>query len=32
MGTNECSQPTSKSSSDSQDFGDFVVEIKRDNS
>ena len=28
MGTNECSQPASKSSLDSQDFGDISVVLK----
>ena len=28
MGTNECSQPESKSSWDSQDFGDISVVLK----
>ena len=28
MGTNECSQPTSKSSWDSQDFGDINMVLK----
>ena len=28
MGTNECSQPASKSSWDSQDFGDISVVLK----
>ena len=28
MGTDECSQPTSKSSWDSQDFGDVSMELK----
>ena len=28
MGTNECSQPTSKSSWDSQDFGDVSMVLK----
>ena len=28
MGTNECSQPASKSSGDSQDFGDVNMVLK----
>ena len=28
MGTNECSQPASKSSRDSQDFGDISMVLK----
>ena len=28
MSTNECSQPTSKSSWDSQDFGDVSIVLK----
>ena len=28
MGTNECSQPASKSSWDSQDFGDITMGLK----
>ena len=28
MGTNKCSQPASKSSSDSQDFGDVSLVLK----
>ena len=28
MGTNECSQPASKSSWDSQDFGDISMVLK----
>ena len=30
MGTNECSQPASKSSWDSQDFGDVNMVLKMD--
>ena len=30
MGTNECSQPASKSSWDSQDFGDISMVLKMD--
>ena len=31
MGTNECSQPASKSSWDSQDFGDISMVLKMAN-
>ena len=31
MGTNECSQPASKSSWDSQDFGDITMVLKMAN-